>query len=123
MAVSKDYLDFLVEQMSGFGPVTARRMFGGAGLYRDGQIFALVIDDALYLKTDEAGRQDFKELGLGPFSYSTKTGEHTITSYWRAPEACFDDPDVMKEWCESAYAVALQPKPKKRTPKSKKLPS
>ncbi len=36
--------------MAGFGPVAVKRMFGGAGIYRDGLMFALVADDVLYLK-------------------------------------------------------------------------
>jgi DNA transformation protein len=39
----------VLEQMADFGFVTARRMFGGAGIYRDGMMFALIADDVLYL--------------------------------------------------------------------------
>jgi DNA transformation protein len=98
VSLSAGFRDYLIDQMAGFGPVTMRRMFGGAGVYRDGQMFALVVDDVLYLKTDEAGREVFKAEGLEPFSYATKNGEHTLTSYWRAPERCLDDPAEMAVW-------------------------
>jgi DNA transformation protein and related proteins len=40
MPVSDDFLDFLLDQLSGLGEVVVRRMFGGAGLYREGKISA-----------------------------------------------------------------------------------
>ena len=45
MSVSPSFKEFLIEQMAGFGPVSIRPMFGGAGVMRDGQMFALIDDD------------------------------------------------------------------------------
>jgi DNA transformation protein and related proteins len=115
VSLSAEFRDFLIDQMAGFGPVTMRRMFGGAGVYRNGLMFALVDDDVLYLKTDDAGSAAFKIEGLAPFSYATKSGEHTLTSYWRAPERCLEDSAEMAEWCRLAYAVALAKSRKKRS--------
>jgi DNA transformation protein len=114
MAASAEFLAFLVEQMAGFGPVAARRMFGGAGLYRDGVMFAAVSDDVLYLKTDAEGSNAFAAEGLGPFTYATTGGENTLGSYWRAPARCLDDPDEMALWCRRAFAVALKSAKKRR---------
>ncbi len=44
--------------MAGFGPVTVRPMFGGAGIFRDGLMFALIADEVLYLKADERPEAD-----------------------------------------------------------------
>lgn len=107
MSVSAEFKEFLADQMSGFAPVTIKRMFGGAGVFREGLMFALAVDDALYFKTDEAGSQAFKDENLAPFSYETKNGKRTLASYWRAPERCLDDPDEMAAWCQKAYDVAL----------------
>lgn len=117
MAASAEFIAFLKEQMAGFGPVTSRRMFGGAGLYRDGTIFALVVDDTLYLKIDAGSRADFEAEALGPFTYDTKLGERTITSYWRCPERCLDDPAEMTLWCAKAWGAAKRAgaaKPKRK---------
>jgi DNA transformation protein len=81
-------------------------MFGGAGIYCDGHVFAFVDDDQLFLKTDEAGRVAFEAEGMGPFTYQTKHGPGTLMSYWRAPERLFDDPDEMVAWARTALAVA-----------------
>lgn len=117
MAASAEFIAFLKEQMSGFGPVAHRRMFGGAGLYRDGMIFALVVDDILYLKSDTENCARFESENLAPFTYQTQAGERAVMSYCRAPERALDDRDDMTEWCRIAWGAALRakvPKPKSR---------
>jgi DNA transformation protein len=109
------FIQFLREQMEGFAAVSVRRMFGGAGFFHEGLMFALVTDDTLYFKTDEASRARFETEGLPPFSYATKAGRHTLTSYWRAPERCLDDPDVMALWCRKAFEAALKASASKAT--------
>ena len=102
--------------MTGFGSVSVRRMFGGAGIFRDGLMFALVIDEVLYLKSDETTEADFRAEGLNPFTYETKRNPRTVMSYWRAPARCLDDPDEMTAWCRRAFATAVKaakPPPKK----------
>lgn len=114
MAASREFIAFIAEQITaGFGPVTVKRMFSGAGFFRNELMFALVAGDAFYLKTDDTGRAAFEAEGLGPFTYMKKDGEHTLTSYWRAPARCLDDADEMKNWCERAYGAAVaKAKPK-----------
>ncbi|NJM30820.1 MAG: TfoX/Sxy family protein [Rhizobiales bacterium] len=94
--------------MAEFGTVSIRKMFGGAGVYRDSLMFALVADDVLYLKADAESRKDFDAEGLPPFVYEAAGGKRTVMSYFRAPEACLDDPGQMAEWCRKAYAAALR---------------
>ena len=57
MAVSSDYLQFILEQLHGLGQVHARRMFGAAGLYCDEIFFGIISEDTLYLRVDEASRR------------------------------------------------------------------
>lgn len=117
MAISAEYSAFLQEQMEEFGPVQIKRMFSGAGIFREGLMFALVAQDILYFKTDEQGRAAFQAEGLMPFTYQTKSGPRTITGYWRAPERCLDDPAEMTAWCRQAFSVALG---KSKTPKRRR---
>ena len=68
-------------------------MFGGAGIFRDGLMFALIVDEVLYFKADaQTHDSHLKAEGLGPFTYATKNHPRTVMSYWRAPERCLDDP-------------------------------
>jgi DNA transformation protein len=100
--------------MRGLGPVAARRMFGGAGIYVDGVMFALVADDTLYLKTDAENRADFDALGLEPFVFHQKDGDTIETSYCRAPEDALESPDAMADWAKRGYAAALRAAARKR---------
>jgi DNA transformation protein and related proteins len=105
-----------------FGPVDIRRMFGGVGVFVDGLMIALVTrDDAVYLKADDATIPAFRQEGLKPFSYATKAGKHTLTSYWRMPDRLYDDPEELARWARDARAVAqrktaaaARPRPAKR---------
>ena len=113
MASSAGFLEFLEEQLAALGSVSIRRMFGGAGVYADGVMFALVSDDTLYLKADETTRADFEAEGMDAFTYATKGGRNTIMSYWRAPERLFDEPDEMLVWARKALATARRAGAKK----------
>lgn len=94
------------EQLQPLGAVSIRRMFGGAGVFLDGVMFALIIDDVLFFKTDDGNRCDFEAEGLGPFTYEKKTGQATVMSYWRAPDRLLDDDEELRQWAGKAIAVA-----------------
>ncbi|MEA2985184.1 MAG: transformation protein, partial [Alphaproteobacteria bacterium] len=44
--------DHIRELFAVFGPVTVKRMFGGAGIYARETMFAIAIDGMIYLKAD-----------------------------------------------------------------------
>ena len=100
-----------------FGPVSVRRMFGGAGVFVDGLMIALVSDGAIFLKADAQTIPSFESEGLAAFSYATKKGRHTLTSYWRMPDRLYDDTDELARWARAAHAVALRAAVGKRKPK------
>ena len=114
MPVSDGTIEFLIEILSPMGRITARRMFGGAGIYCDGVIFGLHIEHVLCLKADAASIPAFEAEGCGPFSYDTKHGARAVMSYWRAPERLYDEADEFVEWARRALAVSLSAPVKKK---------
>lgn len=106
MAASPALLETLADLLSPLGRITARRMFSGAAMYADGQVFALVLDDVLYLKSDDTTAADFAAEGCDPFSYDTKDGRRVLTSYRRAPDQLLDEPDDLVAWANVALGVA-----------------
>ncbi|NLF52771.1 MAG: competence protein TfoX, partial [Leptolinea sp.] len=56
MGTRKETVDYLLEQMSGAGMLTARKMFGEYAIYCEGKIVALVCDDQLFIKPTAAAR-------------------------------------------------------------------
>jgi len=110
----------LAESLAPLGYIAVRRMFGGAGVFCDGLMFALVIDDVLYLKADDAGSAEFLAEGLAPFTYSRKGGRQIALSYWRAPERLLDEPDELVAWAGRALAAARRTAAKtKKSPERK----
>ena len=98
--------EFLIELFSGFGPVTVRRMFSGVGVFADGLMIALVVDDVIYLKADDSFVPLFEREGQTPFSYKTRDGKRTLNSYWRMPERLYDEPDELAEWARHSLQAA-----------------
>lgn len=115
--------EYLSELFAGFGPVSVRRMFSGAGVFADGLMIALVVDGVIFLKADDATIPQFETEGLSPFSYQRKGRPRTIMSYWRMPERLYDDPDELAEWARRAMAVAQRSATKSRPKRPKAAPS
>ena len=117
-AVSESFHAFALEQLSRVIPVTARKMFGGVGIYADGLFFALMDHDTLYLKVDDTNRGDFTARGLGPFQPFGEGGE--TMQYYPVPEDVLETPDELKLWAEKALDVARRAKTRKRPPPRRK---
>jgi len=115
--------EFIRDLFAPFRPVTIKRMFGGAGLYADGLMFALVFDGAIYLKVDDTSIPDFEREGSSPFTYTRAKGQGRIgrasLSYWRLPERLYDDPDELAVWAGRALAIAER---KKSAPRARARP-
>jgi len=105
MTASPGFVELLKDALSGLGPVSVRRMFGGAGVYADGVMFGLVADDTLYLKADDDSKRAFEAEGLDPFGYEAR-GKKIALPYWRAPERLLDDAEEMTTWASVALGVA-----------------
>jgi DNA transformation protein len=106
MAVSADFLEYVLDQLSAWSEVRAQRMFGGAGLYRQGKMFGLVADDIAYLKVGALNRDDFEKAGSRPFQpYPDKK---TTMPYWAIPSEVLEDPEELARWAEKAFTVAFQ---------------
>jgi DNA transformation protein len=116
MAVSKqekEFVIYVVDMMQTIGPVSAKPMFGGHGVFLEGLMFALISNSVLYLKADKESEGEFKEIGLGPFTYHKKGKEYSM-SYFPAPEETLEDTEEMKIWANKAYAAALRAADRKR---------
>lgn len=103
--MSEALIEHLRDLFEPLGPISARAMFGGYGVYFDGQIIGIIIDEALYLKTDEQSRARFEQAGCAPFVYDLK-GKPLTMSYWSLPEEALDSPQAMRPWAKLAIAAA-----------------
>jgi len=113
MARSSEFVEFVLEGLQPLCGVSARRMFGGWGIYKDGVMFALIADDTLYLKVDDGNRAAYEDAGLPYFTYTDK-GKLIRMPYCEAPSEGLDDPEVLCAWAREAYAAALRTRAHKR---------
>ncbi len=111
MAIGSEFRDYVLEMLEAFGPVTAKAMFGGAGLYLDGAMFALITrNDVLYFRTDEANRGDFEAAGMGPFV--PFADRPYPMPYHEVPAEVMEDPDDMCAWAGKAWVAARRARDK-----------
>jgi len=98
--------DYVLEQLAAFGGVSARSMFGGTGLFKNGVMFGLISDGELYFKADDANRPDFEAKKSHAFAYEAR-GRKIALSYWFVPEDVIDDAEVLAQWAAKAYTAAV----------------
>ena len=72
--------------------ITSRAMFGGHGLYLDGVIFGMIVNDELFFKVDDSNKLDYEKLASQPFTYQGKSGKPYAMSYWQVPVEYLDNP-------------------------------
>jgi DNA transformation protein and related proteins len=97
-------IDRVVDALSPLGPVDARAMFGGVGVFVEGAMVGLVADGVLHLKADDSNRAAFARAGLPAFTYQGARGTVRL-SFHRAPEP-IDDWDVLGPFARGALAAA-----------------
>lgn len=129
-----DFATYCCELLSGVGPCTAKRMFGGFGISTSGLTLALVADlgggEKLWLKADAQTRSLYEAHGCERFTYEmTRNGvsaPHSL-NYYAAPEEAMESPAVMLEWARVALECALKARAVKatkapKTAKARKTP-
>ena len=119
MTGSKAFVAFAVELLSRVGPVRARAMFGGHGIYCGDLMIGLVDDDEIFLKTDDGTRPRFEAEGCRQWVY-TGGKKETRTSYFRPPDGAHESPEEMEPWGRLALEAARRAAAAKRAKGSEK---
>jgi DNA transformation protein len=111
MASSQNTVDYLLDQLSGAGQMSARKMFGEYCLYLAGKPVALICDDQLFLKPTKAGRSMMTEVTEGSPYPGAKPHLLISGDLWED-----------REWlCQLVRATERElPLPKPRKPKKMK---
>jgi DNA transformation protein len=117
MPISQSYLDYIIDQLKSIGPVTAQRMFGGAGLYHKGTFFGLVAEDILYFKAGDSNRKDYLDAGMGPFK---PFGSYAM-DYYEVPADVLEDADELAAWAKKAIEVTGKARSRSSTAGKKKM--
>lgn len=114
------FQDHLAALFAPLGNVVFRKMFGGLGIFKDGLMFALVAEDALYMKADDTTSPAYVAEASGPFVYAGMRGKAMPMPYWRIPERLLDEPEEFAEGARKAFAVAQRTQKPKKTGRKRK---
>ena len=120
MALSPEFSEHLNDLFAGLGPIRTQRMFGGAGVWLGDAMFALVVDDTLYMKADAELAAAYAGAGSEPFSYATRDGTRTLAGFMRLPDAALDDPEAALAWARRSLVPAEAAAARKRAAKARK---
>lgn len=107
MPVSRNYLDYVLDQLGTLSDVRQRRMFGAVGLYSGELFFALISNDALYFKVDDSNRAAFEERGMQAFRPKTARGIVSM-NYFEVPADVIEDAGELIAWARRSVVVATR---------------
>lgn len=120
MSYDEGLYAWVCEALEPLGTVSMRRMMGGATLYLDGIVFAILDDAELWLKSDAAADALWDAEGCEKFSVAFKDGKVDTMNYRRAPTDVYDDAEALQRWAglavEAGRRAAAKKRPKKKSP-------
>lgn len=118
MAVSSSFLEFVLEQLGGVPEVSHRRMFGGVGLYGGEVFFAVIDNDTLFFKVDDATRPAYERRKMPPFA--PIPGQAPMRGYYQVPPSVLEDADELAAWATKAIAAGAASAQTKRPRRPRK---
>jgi DNA transformation protein len=102
--VTGGFRSFVLDQLEPLGPIVAKSMFGGVGLYCEGLFFGLIALDVLYLKVDETTRGDYEAAGSRRFKpFPDRPGS---LQYYAVPLDVLESQRDLVDWARKAVGVA-----------------
>lgn len=102
----RSFRDFVFDQLSVLKGLSARAMFGGHGLYLDGEFFGLIWKGRLWFRTDAQSLAEYRALGAEPIPFGDDPASNV---YWSVPADVLEDAPRLAAW---ARAAAATPRPK-----------
>lgn len=107
MVRRSEFANYVVDQLMFVPGLRVRAMFGGYGVYQNDHMFAIIVNDMLYLKSDAMVQREFEEKGLAPFTYVAR-GKSVSLRYYEAPSEVFDESESMRIWVEKALGASIR---------------
>jgi DNA transformation protein len=114
MAIDEGLLAWVEEALEPIGRVSMRKMMGGATLYLDGIIFAIMVDGELWLKSDAEADPVWDAVSPERFTATFKDGTVDSMNYRRAPSDVYDDAEAMQRWVSVSVEAGRRRVVKKR---------
>jgi DNA transformation protein len=114
MSIDEGLYAWVQEALEPLGSVTMRRMMGGATLYLDGVIFAIMVDGEIWMKSDAEADAVWDTVSTERFTVAFKDGSVDMMNYRRAPSDVYDDAEAMQKWVSVSVEAGRRRVVKKR---------
>jgi DNA transformation protein len=101
--VRDEFVRHVLGRLAPVGPVEAKPMFGGFGLYLGQTFFAIVHDDALYLRAEGEDEEPYRAAGMSAFQPQR---DKKPMAYWEVPLEVLEEAELLAAWTERALATA-----------------
>lgn len=104
MTVSHAYLDRAIANLARVAEVSYRRIFNGVGIYHRGVQFALIINDKLYFRADDASRSLYLQHGMSAFQ--PRAAVQVESCFFQLPDHALTLPAELQYWVRIAVEAA-----------------
>ena len=95
----------LVQKLSAMGEVSARKMFGGYGVFEGGAMFALINSEGqTFFKVGDDNRSRFEEISAS---------SHGKMPYFEVPEKVLTTQTELEIWAQESVRITHKSKKKK----------
>jgi DNA transformation protein len=105
MPVAAGYHSYVMDLFADFGGVTSRPMFGGYGVFQEGDMFALISGSSLYFKVDDSNLTAFEKAGSLRFK---------PMPYYEVPADVMEDMKKFRKWAAASIAIGHATAKKKK---------
>jgi DNA transformation protein len=112
----ESFVKFVEDQLRSLRGLTIKKMFGGYGIYRGEDFFAIIAGGRLYFKIDDKTKQDYIDRGMGPFKATPK---QTLKTYYEVPVDVLEDDGELTAWARVAIRCQQATKKKPKAPNRK----
>jgi DNA transformation protein and related proteins len=118
--IDQPFVKAICQRFSLLGPMSAKTMFGGIGIYQTEVMFALVSEEKLYLRGGEALEVLYQQQGSANFIY-TKRGRPVILRYYSIDNTLWDNETLLLTYAQQALAGAREDRKRKAWARHQRL--
>lgn len=97
MAADKELHERVLGLLAPLGGVSSKSMFGGFGIFHEGDMFALISGHALFFKVDDSNRARYEAAG---------SKQYKPMPYFQVPESILRDSEGFLDWARESVSVA-----------------
>lgn len=106
MAIAKHFLTQTLSQLSQVAPVYYKRLFNEVGLYHQGQLFGLVVEDRVYFRVDDSSVSPYRARGMEPLR--PKSAQGPDSHFYQLPPDVLNTPPELTFWLRAAVEASLE---------------